>query len=62
MERGPPPPGGDESKAGKTIAIHATLTGLSVIAVAFRSVARAKGSKHFRWDDWTMLIALVSPL
>ena len=61
MNRGPPPPGGDQNKAPVLIITHAILTGLAVITVAVRFTARTKGGKHFEWDDWTMLVALVRP-
>ena len=57
-----PPPGGDRNQATKMITVHAFLTSLSVIIVSLRFIARAKGSKRFGWDDWTMLAALVRSL
>lgn len=62
MDKGPPPPGGDQSQAAKLITIWAVLTSLSVIVVTVRFIARVAGSKHFGWDDWTMLAALVRSL
>ena len=57
-----PPPGGDQSRAPTIITIWAVLVSLSVAVVTVRFVARAKGKKHFGWDDWTMLAALVRSL
>ena len=57
-----PPPGGDQNQAAKMITIHAILVSLSLIIVSFRFIARANGGKHFGWDDWTMLAALVRSL
>ena len=62
MDKGPPPPGGDQNKAAKTIAIWAVLTSLSIVIVTVRIIARAVGNKRFGWDDWTMLAALVRSL
>ena len=62
MDKGLPPPGGDQSKAAQTITIWAVLTSLSVTIVTLRFVARVVGSKRFGWDDWTMLAALVRSL
>lgn len=62
MDKGPPPPGGDQSQATKLITVWAVLTSLSVAIVTLRFVARAAASKHFGWDDWTMLTALVRSL
>ena len=59
MDKGLPPPGGDQNKAAKTITIWAVLISLSVLTVTVRFVARAVGNKRFGWDDWTMLAALV---
>lgn len=58
MDKGPPPPGGDQSQANKLITVWAVLTSLSVAIVTLRFVARAAANKHFGWDDWTMLTAL----
>ena len=57
-----PPLGGDQSQAAKSITIWAVLLSFSVAIVTVRFIARAKGSKHFGWDDWTMLAALVRSL
>ena len=62
MEKGLPPPGGDQNQAVKMITIYAVLTSLSVTIVAVRFVARAVGSNHYGPDDWTMLAALVRSL
>ena len=62
MDKGLPPPGGDQNKAAKTITIWAVLTSLSVSVVTVRIIARAMGNKRFGWDDWTMLAALVRSL
>ena len=59
---GPPPLGGDQSRAAELKAVHGVLTSLAVIIITVRFVARAKGSKHFSWDDWTMLAAVVRSL
>ena len=59
MDKGLPPPDGDQNKAAKTITIWAVLTSLSVVTVTVRFIARAVGNKRFGWDDWTMLAALV---
>ena len=59
MDKGPPPPDGDQNKAAKAITIWAVLTSLSIITVTVRFIARAVGNKRFGWDDWTMLTALV---
>ena len=59
MDKGLPPPDGDQNKAAKTITIWAVLTSLSVATVTVRFIARAVGKKSFGWDDWTMLAALV---
>lgn len=59
---GPPPLGGDQSKAAEIKTVHGTLTSLCIIIVILRFIARAKGSKHFSWDDWIMLAALVRSL
>lgn len=58
MDKGLPPPGGDQNKAAKTITIWATLTSLSIAVVTVRFIARAVGKKRYGWDDWTMLAAL----
>lgn len=62
MEKGPPPPGGDQSEAASLVIVYAALTTLSVATVAVRFVARVVGNKHFGWDDWTMLAAVVRSL
>lgn len=62
MDRGLPPPDGDQNKAAKTITIWAVLTSLSIATVTVRFIARAVGNKPFGWDDWTMLAALVRSL
>lgn len=62
MDKGPPPPGGDQNQAVKLITVWAVLTSLSVVVVTVRFIARAAGSKRFGWDDWTMLAALVRSL
>lgn len=62
MDKGSPPPGGDQSQAAKLIAVWAVLTSLSVVLVTLRFIARAAGSKRYGWDDWTMLAALVRSL
>lgn len=62
MDKGLPPPGGDQNKAAKTITIWAILTSLSVVIVTVRFTARAVGKKRVGWDDWTMLAALVRSL
>lgn len=62
MEKGLPPPGGDQNQAAKMLTIYAILTGLSVAIVAVRFIARAVGKKPYGLDDWTMLAALVRSL
>ena len=62
MDKGPPPPGGDQDRAGNFIITTAVLTSISVATVTLRFVARAAGGNHFGWDDWTMLAALVRSL
>ena len=62
MDKGPPPPGGDQSQAAKLITVWAVLISLSVVIVTVRFLARAVGSKNYGWDDWTMLAALVRSL
>lgn len=62
MDKGLPPPGGDQNRAAKTIIIWAVLTSTSVAVVTVRFIARAVGNKRFGWDDWTMLAALVRSL
>lgn len=57
-----PPPGGDQNQATKLITIIAILTSICLIMVSLRFIARAVGRKHFGWDDWTMLAALVRSL
>lgn len=60
MDKGLPPPDGDQNKAAATITIWAVLTSLSVVTVTVRFIARGTvGNKRFGWDDWTMLAALV---
>ena len=62
MDKGLPPPGGDQNQGAKYITVSAILTSFSVVVVAFRFIARGVGSKEFGWDDWTMLAALVRSL
>ena len=62
MDKGPPPPDGDQDRAAKYILTTAVLTSISVAIVALRFIARAAGGNHFGWDDWTMLAALVRSL
>ena len=59
MDKGPPPPGGDQSRAPRLITLMAVLISLSVVIVTVRFIARAAGSKRYGWDDWTMLAAMV---
>ena len=59
MNRRPPPTDGDQNQAAKILTVTGILTSLSVITVTVRFIARAKGSKHYGWDDWTMLAAVV---
>ena len=59
MNKGPPPTGGDQNQAAKILTVTGILTSLSIVTVIVRFIARAKGSKHYGWDDWTMLAALV---
>ena len=59
MNEGPPPTGGDQDQRAKILTLNGILTGLSIVTVTVRFIARAKGSKHYGWDDWTMLAALV---
>ena len=47
MEKGLPPPGGDQNQAAKMITTYAVLTSLSVAIVAVRFIARAVGSQHY---------------
>lgn len=62
MDKGPPPPGGDQNQAARLITVLAVLTSLSIVVVTVRFVARATGSKRYGWDDWTMLAASVRSL
>ena len=62
MNKGPSPPGGDQSQAVKLITVWAVLTSLSIVVVTVRFIARATGRKRYGWDDWTMLAALVRSL
>ena len=62
MDRGPPPPGGDQDRGPEALVIQTTLTFLAFITVLFRFLARAIGDTAFGSDDWTMLLALVSLL
>ena len=62
MNKGPPPPGGDQDQAGKYVTTTAVLASISVAIVALRFIARSAGGKRFGWDDWTMLAALVRSL
>ena len=57
-----PPPGGDQNQATKLITIQAILVSLCLIVISLRFIARTIGGKHFGWDDWTMLAALVRSL
>ena len=57
-----PPPGSGQNQATKLITILAILTSLCLIMVSLRFIARTVGRKHFGWDDWTMLAALVRSL
>ena len=59
MHEMPPPTDGDQDQAAKILTVTGILTSLSVITVTVRFIARAKGSKHYGWDNWTMLAALV---
>lgn len=58
MHEGSPPTGGDQNQSAKILTLNGILTGLSIVTVTVRFIARTKGSKHYRWDDWTMLAAL----
>ena len=57
-----PPTDGDQNQAAKILTVTGILTSLSIVTVVVRFIARAKGSKHYGWDDWTMLAALVRSL
>ncbi|KAM0805601.1 hypothetical protein BDR22DRAFT_884584 [Usnea florida] len=52
------PADGDHNQAAKILTVTGILTSLSIVTVMVRFIARAKGSKHYGWDDWTMLAAL----
>ena len=62
MNGSPPPTDGDQNQAAKILTVTGILTSLSIVTVVVRFIARAKGSKHYGWDDWTMLAALVRSL
>ena len=55
-----PPPGGDESRAGSFIALTVTTTGVAGVFVAVRMYTRLAISRAVGWDDYTIILALVS--
>lgn len=57
-----PPPNGDENRAGIMIGVFVGLNTMSCIFVVLRLYARLFLTKAARWDDWTIVLALVGSL
>ncbi len=61
IQSGPPPPGGDQSRAGETYGIAISFTILSTVAVATRMHARISVIHNVGWDDYTIVLSQVLP-
>lgn len=60
MEKEPPPPQGNLEKGPVIIAATSVALGFTSIFVALRLVVRIWITKSLWWDDWTILLAMVS--
>ena len=58
---GPPPPGGDQNRAGEVYAFTWTLLLVSLLFVIGRMYSRTKLTRNVWWDDWCICFALVRP-
>lgn len=58
----PLPPGGDVNRAPTLIAVTWVECSLSTIVVALRFYCRVRITRNVWWDDWVILITLVTTL
>ena len=57
---GPVPPGGDVNRGGSIIALQAVTVSVAVILIALRLYVRARIVHALAWDDFFIVLALVS--
>ena len=55
-----PPPGGDENIGYKLVIVATTTIATGAITILLRMYVRARIVRAVGWDDWLMLLALVS--
>ena len=60
MDSTPMPPGSGENKAGYLLSVTWVQCAISAVLVASRFYCRVKLTRSLWWDDWCILVPLVS--